>query len=304
MRLLKSDLTDITLYNLQTGKLEKEKIFGQKKMDLLYGSWFGHQLTNIFISQPLFSKFYGYLQKRKKSSGDIDSFIKKYNIDTSELEKPVKMYRNFNEFFIRKLKPEARPINQDHNILISPADSRLLAYQLKSGVVLPVKGRYFSVIEVISEKKLAKEFDNGICLVFRLAPSDYHRFCYIDDGQQDPVTFVRGRLHSVSPLSLNRGIRVFPTNFRNYCVMHTNNFMDIIQIEVGALTVGKIVQNNPLGHNFKRGEEKGYFEFGGSTIILFIKSDIVIINDDIMEYSSRGIETIVKYGSPIGSKKK
>jgi len=207
-----------------------------------------------------------------------------------------------NDFFIRKLKDTARPVASSPDILISPADARLSVYKLELDTVIPVKGQKFSLTQLTNDQALSEKYHNGYCLVFRLAPPDYHRFGYIDEGVQGPIIKLGDYYHSVNPVALESNLPVFQRNYREYCEIKTENFGDVLDIDVGAMGVSKMIQNHPKGWNCKKGEEKGYFEFGGSTTILILQSGVAEIDRDILEYSEKGIETIVKYGSAIGKK--
>src|SRR5262249_28735523 len=182
------------------------------------------------------------------------------------------------------------------------ADCRFSAYPIREDTIYPVKARSFTVAQLVGDEEIAARYVGGLCLIFRLAPVDYHRFGYVDDCEQSPVKAINGFYRSVHPLSLRRMKAVFTENRREYCSLKTANFGDVVHIDVGATGVGRIIQNHPGGGNFARGEEKGYFEFGGSTVILLLKSGAAKIDDDILEYSGRGIETIVRYGEKIGGK--
>ncbi|MBI3759968.1 MAG: phosphatidylserine decarboxylase [Deltaproteobacteria bacterium] len=203
---------------------------------------------------------------------------------------------------MRKLKPEARPIDREPAHLISLADSRLIAYEIKHETILPVKGRALTVRELL-RAALAAQYHDGLCLIFRLAPVDYHRFCYVDDGEQSPVKVINGYYRSVNPLAIWKQLPVFSENQREYCVLKTHNFGDVVQVDVGATSVGRIVQRQRQGGPCQRGAEKGYFEFGGSTSILLFKAGVVQLDDDIAEYSAKGIETIVRLGERLGARR-
>lgn len=131
----------------------------------------------------------------------------------------------------------------------------------------------------------------------RLCVDDYHRYCYIDDGTKEENIFIPGVLHTVNPIALEN-YKIYSQNQREYTIMHTKNFGDVIQIEVGAMMVGKIV-NYDGKTDIKRGEEKGKFLYGGSTIILLLNQNIKI-DDDIIKNTQDGAETIVKMGEKIG----
>ncbi|MCI0524917.1 MAG: phosphatidylserine decarboxylase, partial [Acidobacteria bacterium] len=247
-------------------------------------------------------ELYARLQRGPGSKTKIRNFVENYGVNVDEIERPIESFNCFNEFFIRKLKPSARPIDRDPSSLISIADCRLSTYPIREDMVYPVKARSFTLARLVGDEGIAAAYAGGLCLIFRLAPVDYHRFAFVDDCEQTPVKVINGFYRSVHPLSLRRMKAVFTENRREYCVLKTANFGDVIHIDVGATGVGRIVQNHPGGGVFARGDEKGYFEFGGSTVILLLKRGAARIDEDIAEYSSRGIETIVRYGEKIGRK--
>jgi phosphatidylserine decarboxylase len=292
----------IIVYNREKKQLEEEKVYGQKILEYLYTSKTGLFLTKSIFKRKFFSKIYGNRLKTKFSKKKIMDFIIKNSIDTSEFLEDVKSFNSFNDFFIRKLKDGSRPISQDKNSLISVADSRLSVFKIQHDIVIPIKGRYFTLGQITNNENIVKRYLNGICLIFRLAPSDYHHFCFVDSGLQSKIISLGHFYNSVNPIALESNLPVFQSNYREYCEIETENFGCVLHVDVGALGVSKIVQHYPQGTNCKKGQEKGYFEFGGSTCILFFQNKTVEIDEDIIEYSQKGIEVIVKYGSSIGRK--
>jgi phosphatidylserine decarboxylase len=294
-------MTEILLYNRRTGQIEPEEIYARRVMEFLFGTRAGLLLAEGLFKHRWATEFYARRMHSPRSRARIREFIERYHINTDELEQPLDSFRTFNEFFIRRLKPEARPVDRDPAHLISIADSRLSLHPIRHDTILPVKGRAFTLRELLCDP-LADQFTDGLCLIFRLAPVDYHRFCYVDDCEQLPVTLIKGYYRSVNPLAIWRMLPVFSENQREYCVLRTSNFGDVVHIDVGATSVGRIVQHHRAGGTFKRGEEKGYYEFGGSTSILLLKAGAAQVDNDIAEHSARGIETIVRYGERIGER--
>jgi phosphatidylserine decarboxylase len=295
----------ILLYNRRTGALEEETVFEKAVMEFFYGSRLGFWLSEALLKHRWATELYARTQHSPSSLAKIKTFIENNKINTDELEQSVSSFKTFNEFFIRKLKPEARPIDLAPQALISIADCRLAVYEIKKETVYPVKAKPFTLAELLDnviDVDLQKKFYGGRCLIFRLAPVDYHRFGFVDDCEQTPVQVINGFYRSVHPLSLRRMKAVFTENRRECCVLNTNNFGEVIQIDVGATGVGRIVQLHPAGGVFRRGEEKGYFEFGGSTVILLFQPGVAQMDDDIAKYAADGIETIVRYGERIGRK--
>ena len=223
-----------------------------------------------------------------------NKIIKKYNINMDLYE--VKKYLCYNTFFIRKLKELKFDSNKDH--FISPAESKLLVLKLDKDAKLDIKGSSYTLGEIL-EDDIYKEYENGYALIFRLEETNYHRYIYIDDGRRDVYKHIKGKLHTVQPIAYKR-YKIFHENTREWTVLHTKNFDDVIHMEVGAMNIGRISNNrNTL---FKKGDEKGNFEFGGSTIILFVKDGIIEIDEDILENSKKFMETTVDIGERVAKK--
>ncbi|MFC1771550.1 phosphatidylserine decarboxylase [Candidatus Margulisiibacteriota bacterium] len=293
-------MSKIFLFNRKTDSLEEEIVFEERIMKFLFNTTIGFFLTEYILKWRFISLIYGFFQNTNSSGKKIKKFISNYNINTEEILHSPTSFKTFNDFFTRKLKTSARPINTQKDIFIAPADARLLAYHFQEDLVIPVKGKGFTISELLRTTDFNAQYKNGTCLVFRLAPVDYHRFCYIDNCQQSEIKSIKGFYRGVSPLSLSKGTPVFPENYREYCILNTENFGQVIHIDVGAIGVGKIVQHNYNQQTCQKGEEKGYFEFGGSTIVLLVQEGIVKIDDDVEKYSLKGIETIVRYGEQVG----
>ena len=186
-------------------------------------------------------------------------------------------------------------------MLFSPCDGKLSAYKIDKDTVLPVKGSHYTISQLLNNNDLAEKYSDGYCLVFRLAVDDYHRYSYIDSGVKGENVKIKGKLHTVQPIALEKS-PVFIQNSREYTVMHTENFGDVVQVEVGALMVGKIKNHQGKG-KIIRGEEKGMFLFGGSTIILLLNSGEVQVEELFFENTKNHLETVVKLGESLGRKR-
>lgn len=268
-----------------------------KSLSFLYHTKLGRTCLK-FLVKPSLSKISGRFLNTTLSSHMIKGFVKKNNIDLSEYEQ--RNFRSYNDFFTRKILEGKRTVDMDKNAFISPCDSKLSVYTINNDSSFKIKDSYYTISDLIGGNEIYKDYEKGLCLIFRLAVDDYHRYCYIDNGSKNNNTFISGELHTVQPIALEK-YNIYKRNCREYTILHTENFSDIIQIEVGALMVGKIV-NLHNEHTFKKGEEKGMFEFGGSTIVLLIKENIVDIDEEIIKNTAEGLETIVKYGERIGIK--
>lgn len=278
------------IYNRQKKCMEKEEQYGEKYLKFLYHTLLGRILLKIII-QPFFSKIMAIYYQSSFSKKKVKRVIETYQINMSEFEKSD--YQSFHEFFIRKKKQIS--FNKASNVLISPADSKLMVYKITKDLRIPIKQSSYTLKELLEDNTDWSEYKDGNCLVFRLSIDDYHRYCYIDDGKSRKVKTIKGCLHTVSSISENE--KVYSQNTRVCNYMETKNFGDLIWIEIGALLVGKI--KNHSKEQYQKGEEKGYFELGGSTIVIVTKDNIQIDND-ILEYSKKQIETKVKYGEEIG----
>ena len=229
----------------------------------------------------------------------IKRFIKSSGIDTSQYV--MKKFRSYNEFFTRRVKRGMRPIDRMPSHFISPCDSKLTVYKIGKSSVFRIKGSRYRVSDLIQNDFLAKRYEGGYCMIFRLEVDDYHRYCYIDSGTKTENTFINGELHTVNPIALEH-YNIYKRNCREYTVLHTENFGDVVQVEVGAMMVGKIVNENAgAARRVQRGEEKGYFAFGGSTVIVLAQKGSAVPEKRIWNYSRLGIETRVRQGETVGT---
>ena len=230
----------------------------------------------------------------------IPLFIKANNIDMSLYEKSTyKDYLSFNDFFTRKIKPQNRRIDMNKTSLISPCDARLSMYFIDEKSSFLIKNTRYTLKELLRDGELAKKYEGGYIGIFRLCVDDYHRFHFIDDGIKSHERHINGVFHTVNPIA-NDVYPIYKENTREYCVHRTENFGDVIVMEVGALLVGRIV-NNMEKCRTKKGAEKGYFEYGGSTVVLIFKKNAIIPDEDILVNTVAGYETKVNMGEKIGT---
>ena len=269
-----------------------------KTVKFFYGTVLGRFFVKLF-SYPFFSKFIGWFLSKKFSKILIRGFVKKNNIDLDLFVKDN--FVSFNDFFIREMKKEHIKVDMQESSFISPSDANLICYDINENSEFKIKNSYYKVSDLLDNNSIYKEYIGGYMLVFRLQASNYHRYCYIDKGVSEKNIFIPGVLNTVRPIVLEK-FNIYKRNAREYNILHTDNFGDIVEIEVGAVLVGKI-NNYYENYSFVRGEEKGRFEFGGSTIVLLVKKDIIDIDKDILENSKLGIETEVKFGEKIGERK-
>jgi len=265
-------------------------------LDFLYDTPLGRKILKILTS-PAISKIGGVYMDSPISKIHIAGFIKNNAIDMSQYEKQD--YHCFNDFFTRKVKAEERPFNMEKDILVSPSDGLLSAYKITEESDFYIKRSHYRIKDLIKGSKKAPDYKDGICLVFRLCVDNYHRYHYIDNGTILENRAIDGILHTVRPIAVNK-YPVFIQNSREYTVIETENFKTISQIEVGAMMIGKIKNHHKKGA-VKKGNEKGMFLYGGSTIVLLLEKDTVNIPDFYFENTKKGIETNVKCGMQIGT---
>ena len=271
-----------TVYNRKTKHIEDVHHFGGSTLNIVYKNKI---LTSIATSKFI-SRIYGLYNGSFLSKRKINKFIDEYDIDIKLFEN--KKYKSFNDFFLRKYKK----LNIDKKGLIAPCDGKLLVYRIRKDLEVNIKGIKYNIKELFDTD--LDEYKDGYMLIYRLSLDNYHRFHYIDDGERIKRVRVKGRLHTVS--SSSDKYKVYKENEREYSILKCKNLGNIIYMEVGALLVGKII-NYDL-NKFKRGEEKGYFMPGGSTIVIVCNN--VNIDKDIINYSNKGIETCVGVGEKVG----
>lgn len=246
---------------------------------------------------PAVSKLAYRLFSTRLSACAIVPFVEKHQIRMSDYK--GNCFRSYNDFFCREIAPGKRPVAREENILISPCDAKLSCYPVTSDSRVTIKDTPYTIESLLGNKALAKRFEGGMLLVFRLTVDDYHHFCYIDGGRKTRNVRIPGVFHTVNPAA-GDVVPIYKENAREYSLLKSKNFGTVLMMEVGALFVGKIVNLHEEAVVW-RGQEKGHFEFGGSTVILCFQKGKVRLDEDIVKNSAEGIETIVRMGESIGS---
>lgn len=274
-----------------------ERSDGQEKLlKMLYGTVWGRMLLRP-LTAPAISVFAGKLLSTRLSRILINPFIRQNHIDMSQFER--RTYDSYNDFFSRKIREGFRPVDMHPQHLISPCDSKLTVLPVTEKASFTLKHTRYCAVSLLKNKKLADEYAGGFVLIFRLSVEDYHRYIYVADGEKTENVRIPGVFHTVNPIA-NDYYPIYKENAREYSTLHTREFGDILMMEVGALLVGKIVNHHEKAHVL-RGQEKGYFQFGGSTVVLLLKKNTVRIDEDILNNSRQGVETIVRCGEKIGT---
>lgn len=298
----------VKYYNRQKGVVEEEKVMAGESMALMYSHWFGRFIEYILASTNLFSNIVGEYYKSKWSKKDIKPFIENYQINTKDFrygsirsKEFQDSFKSFDEFFTRDLILNARSFPIEKKLMPAFAEGRYFATESIHDILkFPVKGTYLRVKDLIPTEE-ASWFEQGPMLIARLCPMDYHRFHYPDDGTTYKSFHRFGRYHSVNPIALKHRPDCFIKNERRISILHSVNFGYLAYIEVGALFVGAIEQVHKENEPFKRGDLKGMFHFGGSTVILIGEKNRWTPSADLLEQSYKGIETFIKLGDTVAT---
>ncbi len=281
--------------------VETEQIYGERWMRLAYENPVGRLFVWLLIRRAFFSRWYGYKMRKPESALRVLPFIAKYGVDVDEFAKSPFDYKTFNEFFYRGLKPEARPIAPGDRVAVLPADGRHLAFPDVDAVEgFYVKGAKFTVRELLDDESLASTFAGGAMLISRLCPVDYHRFHFPAGGVPGESRRIDGYLYSVSPLALRRRLRYLVENKREVTRLESPEFGPVALVEVGATNVGTIQQSFVPGRVVAKGDEKGFFAFGGSCVVTLFTRGRIRFDADLVAQTSRQRETYARMGDRLG----
>ena len=288
----------VQYYERGSSLLKTEKVAGEKWLVWLYNNPVGEATLWALAKRKVVSTVYGHSMDRPSSVKKIQPFVEELDIDMRIAQKQE--FTSFNDFFTRKLKNDARPVDTNSNVTVSPADGKILAYANIDNSDFIIKGYRFDVFSFLNNAPLAQKYVDGTLVIIRLAPFDYHRFHFPMSGSVTPVTRILGDYYSVNPLALRKMAEIFCLNKREFTVISTALFGDVVMAEVGATMVGSIVQTYS-GNSVKKGEEKGYFKFGGSTVVLLFEKNKISIDNDLLINTLKGYETVIKVGERIGT---
>jgi phosphatidylserine decarboxylase len=289
----------IIVIDRETGEPFEEAVLGEKWIRWAYQDSRSGLLERILFGSSLVSKLMGKWYDSPFSGAKIDAVIEELAINVDEFAEPRESYKSFNAFFTRKLRPDARPFSTDPALLVSPADGRTLVFPaLAEDSFAPVKGRPFALRKMLPDH--TDRFINGALAVIRLCPADYHRYHFPCAGHITEYRSIAGALHSVNPIALGSGRDVFGENKRSFTIIDTNHAGTMCFMEIGAFGVGGIVNSRCSGPVDKM-DEKGYFKFGGSSVVLVFEPGRIRFSQDLLDNSNAGRETLVKAGQPLAT---
>jgi phosphatidylserine decarboxylase len=288
---------EIYFIDRKTQERRKEKIYCESALRFLYGSPLGRVINEGLSKSPLFSKLFGWWQRCPHTKRKIAPFVSEYGINAAECEYPLEDYPSFDAFFSRRLKKEARPLGSG---VVCPADGRYLFYQnIADCDGFIVKGKKFSLEKLLANPTLASQYTDGSMALVRLAPSDYHRFHFPQDCLPGPAMLINGPLYSVNPLAVRQNIDLHIENKRMVTQLKTPQQGTILIIEIGATSVGSIHQTYTPNQPYKKGDEKGYFSFGGSSISLLFEANRIQFAPDLISNSMHHTETLCLFGQSL-----
>ena len=280
--------------------METEQVYGEGFLKWAYGNPLGKIALHSFVKRPFFSKWYGRRMNQASSQSKVLPFIDDYNMVEADFADTPDSYATFNDFFYRKLRPEARPIADSP--IVFPADGRHLGFPNIDQIDgFFVKGQSFDLDALIADKELSKKFRGGTLVLSRLCPVDYHRYHFPVSGTPSATKLINGPLFSVSPIALARNLSYLWENKRTITRIETENIGTVLMMEIGATCVGSILQTYEANKETKIGQEKGYFAFGGSSTITIFEPNKVTLAQDLLENSSKQIETYALMGDSMAS---
>lgn len=268
----------------------------ERILDFLYNTTTGRMLLRPLVS-PWFSRVGGWLLDTRLSAAAVEPFIKINEIDLTDCEK--KYFRSYNDFFKRRLYPDARPVDDSPEAVISPCDARLSVYPITEDGCFSIKHTEYTAESLLRNENLAKHFEGGTLWLYRLCVDDYHRYIYPVAARKSSNVRIPGVFHTVNPIANDR-YPIYKENTREYCLLQTETNGTVLMMEVGALLVGKI-ENHPAGEYVERGQEKGNFAFGGSTIVVMTQRGKTMPQERFVRNTEDGVETKVRMGERVGT---
>ncbi len=291
----------INYFDRYAGVIKTEKIYGEAYLRWAYETLLGRLMLAAVVKRALFSRWYGWRMDKGTTRELIVPFIDQYELDADEFVENCKDFESFNAFFSRKLKAQARPIAGGDDVAVFPADGRHLGFQDVSKVdSIYCKGQRLSLVDLLGDERLAKDYEKGSLVISRLCPVDYHRFHFGAGGKVGVWQLINGPLYSVSPIALRRNINILTENKRVITRLQTQNFGRVLILEIGATNVGSIHQTYQSDSMVVKGDEKGYFAFGGSMTMQLFEPGVVELAEDLVENTQQGRELYARMGDRLG----
>ena len=293
----------IQFFNRYTGRIETEQVYGANYLRFIYGNPLGKIALHGLVKRSGFSNWYGRRMDHTSSRNKIAPFISSYGLNADEFADESKNFKSFNEFFFRKLKPGARPIDPNVNTAVFPADGRHLGFQdISKSAGIFVKGATLDLPKLFGSENLAAPYRDGSLILSRLCPVDYHRFHFPVSGIPEKPQLINGHLLSVNPIALRQNIKILVENKRFFSEIESAEFGRVAMFEVGATNVGSVEYTFAPGTPMEKGAEKGFFKFGGSLTITVFRKGKIQLDEDLVKNSSVGRELYARMGDHLGTR--
>jgi len=291
----------VIVYDRDERQEKVERVFGARSLLLLSGESFLAEGILAVIKRQLFARIYAAIQNTGFSRRKIRKVIDAYGIDVSEFVKDIEDFKSFNDFFVRELKEERRPLAGDDRTAITPCDGRYLVFEsFPADFPIIIKNAEYYLDSLLQDRELAREYRDGSMAVIRLDPTDYHRFHFPFDCVPGNPRLVNGYLYPVNPYILYRNLKLYIEDKRVITELQSDIFGKVVFVEIGATTVGSITQSFQPRRPCRKGEEKGYFSFGGSSVIVLFERGKIEFDTDFLDLTARDIEVKAKYGQVLG----
>ncbi|MBT6146641.1 MAG: phosphatidylserine decarboxylase [Gemmatimonadetes bacterium] len=291
----------LTYFHRSRGELAQDNVYARGLLDWCYNTRIGRWLTRNVLRRRWVSQVYGWVHRLPISRRRIQHVARDWNIDTEDLLQPLAQYASFNDFFTREIDLRRRPIHPDPQVCVAPADARVLAYPVvDADTTFRIKCASFRLARFLGDRQLTAMFAGGAMCIHRLYLSDYHRFHFPVDGIPEQCVDIPGYYDAVSPYSQQRLVPFYAENHRVRTLLQTARFGPVLMVEVGAFTVGSIRQCYQPGQAATRGECKGLFELGGSTVVLLFAPGVIRFDDDLLAHTRDELETYVQLGDRLG----
>ncbi len=294
-------LGTITYVDRPTGKLLEEKIYARGFLDWFYNTRTGRLVTDGIFRQKWVSQLYGWFHKQSWSRWKIRRFAEKMNINLNESLQPIEEFKSFNDFFTREIDLSKRTIDNHPSVCIAPTDGKVLAYPtIDARMTFRIKCNVFNLRELVQDENLSQKFDGGSMIISRLALSDYHRVHFPDSGIPNTPIAISGKYYAGGPYSISRLLPFYRENYRMLTLLDSDHFGLMGIVEIGAFTVGSIQQTYIPGVHVEKAQQKGFFELGGSTVVLLFPKNAITLDEELCRNTEREIETYVRIGESIG----
>jgi phosphatidylserine decarboxylase len=291
----------LAYYDRQSGQRHTERVFAAGFLHWSYNSRLGRALTQWVLAQPAVSRCCGWMARRAWSKRLIEPFARRMHVDISDVSRFTRPFLCFNDFFVREYVGPMESTAVGPSVCISPSDGKVLILRdLKPQQTVRVKRSCFNLQQLLGNERLGDQFAGGSAVIVRLGLSDYHHFHFPVTGTPGPARVIPGKLYAGGPYGLRKPTPFYVENHRMVTLIDSDLYGTVAQVEIGAFTVGSIRQQFTPGEQVHRGQKKGHFELGGSTVVLVFAAATIEFDTDLSRNSQQEIETRVRLGESIG----